>query len=142
MEEQDVVWKILKKTKQRELIRQILSGSGEPMCAAEIYQRMLGFEGGKEYAISTVYRTLQTFEEKGLVHHTSLPDSDTAYYEWNEGIHRHYAICLSCHKRIPLKECPFHTLQLEEEKEGFQVTGHKVEVYGYCSKCQKLKQPE
>ena len=89
--------------------------------------------GTCSYAISTVYRILQAFEAAHFVSKMSLSGSDMAYYEWNEDCHRHYAICLKCHKRIALKECPFRNTDLPEQ--GFRVTGHKVEVYGYCSMC-------
>lgn len=134
-ERQDMIWKKLKKTKQRERVCQILAAAEKPMSAADIYQALLQQDGACSYAVSTVYRVLQAFEEKGLVGRTSLPDSDTALYEWNPGGHQHYAICLKCHKRIPLKECPFHNGNLQETEGKFLVTGHKVEVYGYCVDC-------
>lgn len=136
VEEQKSIWKKLKKTKQRERVYQVLSAAKEPMSVAAIYQEILQSEPDCGYAVSTVYRVLQAFEEQHLVNRTNLPDSDMTLYEWNEGGHHHYAICLQCHKKIPLKECPFHHMSMEEE-DGFQVTGHRIEVYGYCGECKK-----
>jgi len=132
MEGRDLIWKKLKKTKQRERVFQILSASDRPMSAADIYQEIV-VNDGAGYAISTVYRILQAFEEACFVNKTNLAGSDTALYEWNEDCHRHYAICLKCHRRIPLKECPFSRMPETEEK--FLITGHRVEVYGYCEAC-------
>lgn len=137
MEEQESIWKKIKKTKQREAVFRILEEMKKPMSAADIYQEIMRRDAACGYAVSTVYRALQIFEEEGFVDKTSLPDSDMALYEWNEGGHMHYAICLNCHKRIALKECPFPHMNLPETADGFQITGHKVEVYGYCSACSK-----
>ena len=135
MEEQSNIWKKLKKTKQREQVFRILSSSAGPMSAADIYQELLVRSGTCSYAISTVYRILQAFEAAHFVSKMSLSGSDMAYYEWNEDCHRHYAICLKCHKRIPHKECPFQQMYMPETEESFRITGHRVEVYGYCGGC-------
>lgn len=137
MEGQENIWQNLKKTKQRERVYQILAASERPMSAADIYQEILRQDGACSYAVSTVYRALQAFETEHLVSRMTLPDADTALYEWNEGLHRHYAICLKCHKRIPIQECPFHTMHLQETEGDFQITGHKIEIYGYCGACRK-----
>lgn len=136
MEEKNGIWAKLKKTKQRERVYEVLAAAGEPMSAAAIYQEICKTEPDCGYAVSTVYRVLQAFEEQKLVNRTSLPDSDMALYEWNDGGHRHYAICLACHKRLPLSECPFHHIKIAGAN-GFQITGHRVEVYGYCNECRK-----
>lgn len=137
MEEEESIWKKIKRTKQREMVCQILEEANQPVSAADIYQEILRRDASCGYAVSTVYRTLQIFEEEGAVSKTSLPDSDMALYEWNAGGHHHYAICLKCHKRIALRECPLHHMDLSETADGFQITGHKVEVYGYCDACRK-----
>lgn len=126
----------MKKTKQRAEIFRILKCAGEPLSAVDIYNRLLR-EGEAEtvnYAISTVYRALQAFEEKGYVVKSTLSGSDMAYFEWCLGQHRHYAVCLKCHKMIPLKHCPFEHASIDAA-EDFTVTGHKLELYGYCREC-------
>lgn len=134
MEERKDIWEKLKRTKQRERVYEVLAVAKEPMSAAAVYQEILKVSPDCGYAVSTVYRVLQAFEEQQLVNKTNLQGSDTTLYEWNHGGHQHYAICLECHKKIPLKECPFHHMHIEEEN-GFQITGHRVEVYGYCREC-------
>ena len=134
------VWQGLKKTRQRERVYEILTQAHHPMSVSDIYQEILRQDGCCGYAVSTVYRVLQAFEAKELVSRTTLPGTDTSVYEWTEGTHCHYAICLKCHKRIPLRECPIRRMDLQDEGETFQITGHKVEVYGYCSGCGEKKQ--
>ena len=124
----------IKKTKQREEIFRILVSAQEPMSAADIYHDLLQTMKNVNFAISTVYRALTIFEEKGYVAKSSLSGSDMSYYEWCLGQHRHYAVCLKCHKLIPLKNCPFEHAKIDAA-EDFVITGHKLELYGYCKSC-------
>lgn len=125
----------IKKTRQRAEIFRILTEQNAPVSAVEIYNRLVMSFSNANFAISTVYRALAAFEEKGYVVKSSVTGSDMAYYEWNYGIHKHYAVCLECRKMIPLKACPLEHMKWEADKGGFMITGHKLELYGYCSEC-------
>lgn len=124
----------IKWTKQRKAVYQVLSRAKEPMSAVQIYHG-LDKEEQEAYAVSTVYRILATFEENGFVSKTTWMGDGTVVYELNRGEHTHYAVCLECHKRIALQACPFAHAHLEQETEDFTVTGHKLELYGYCKEC-------
>lgn len=127
----------IKKTKQREDVFRVLVEAKEPLSAIEIYNRIQQQNGQINYAISTIYRSLTVFEEKGLVEKSTLMGEDTAVYEWQHGKHKHYAICLKCHKLVPLAKCPFEHVKLDTSDEDFTVTSHKLEIYGYCNKCKE-----
>ena len=134
----DNIWSEgIKKTKQREDVCHILMQAEKPLSATEIYHRIVQENGQTNYAVSTVYRSLATFEEKGFVIKSTLMGEDTAVYEWNYGKHKHYAICLKCHKLVPLKACPFEHIKVDTSDEDFTVTSHKLEIYGYCNQCKK-----
>lgn len=124
----------IKWTKQRKRVYDILDSSVEPMSAIQIYQRILR-EGEADYAVSTVYRILAAFEEKSLVSRDIWPQDGTVFYELNRGGHTHYAVCLECRRRIPLSACPFTHMHLDTGAEDFLVTGHRIELYGYCKEC-------
>lgn len=125
----------IKKTKQRAEIFRILAAAREPMSAVDIYKQLQSDMGKENYAISTVYRVLGVFEEKGYVVKASLTGSEMAYYEWRQGQHRHYAVCLKCHKLVPLAACPLEHKGMQAGVQDFTVTGHKLELYGYCKEC-------
>lgn len=127
----------IKWTKQRKDVYQVLMGAKEPMSAQEIYAQIVKSVPDTGYAVSTIYRILTAFEEKNMVIKSVLMDGDAAVYEWNRGGHTHYAICLNCHKRIPLKNCPIGHMHMPVDNTDFMVTGHKVEVYGYCKTCKE-----
>lgn len=134
----------IKWTRQRKCVYQVLSRAKEPLSAQQIY--LLAEESGEHetYALSTIYRILSAFEENGLVSSSTWMGEDTVLYELERGEHTHYAVCLDCHKRIPLHSCPLSIGHLghrhsdrEEQLQDFTVIGHKVELYGYCSKCRE-----
>ena len=126
----------IKKTKQREDVFRVLSESTVPLSAMDIYEKLRAMtiasnEESSEkgvYAISTIYRTLQTFEKHDLVEKTMMVGSDMAVYALKAKEHIHYAICLKCHKMVPMKQCPYEHIHFQEDE--FTVTNHKIEVYG------------
>lgn len=132
----------LKWTKQRKNVYKVLWDSAEPLSVTQIYHLTEEAAGGQEYAPSTIYRILSAFEEKGLVEKTSWMGDGTAVYSLNRGGHTHYAVCLECHRRIPLRSCPFAHIHLEKETMDFTITGHKLELYGYCRECKEAGKGE
>ena len=137
----------LKWTKQRKRVYQILKDATEPLSAAQIYARLETSEQ-EQYAISTIYRILAAFEENQMVEKTTWMGEGTVVYELKHSSHVHYAVCLECHKRIPLESCPLHMSGAHlhgtgeekhgnDEADGFTVVSHKIELYGYCKECQE-----
>lgn len=146
MEEHFNLPKGIKWTRQRKDVYQVLFDADEPLTVLEIYQRTFDRQQSAGYALSTIYRIMAVFEEKGLVMKSTYMDDNIVVYELDRGEHTHYAVCLNCHKRIPLQSCPFthiHAPRYQDtvdvdtsaEERGFLVTGHKLELYGYCKEC-------
>jgi len=133
----------MKWTKQRKGVYDVLRQAKEPLNAHQIYTLVMknmdaqehGDAGESNYAVSTIYRILTAFEEKHLVIKSNRMDNGTFVYELERGQHTHYAVCLSCHKHIPLQICPLAHIHMPEAEEDFKITGHKLELYGYCKAC-------
>lgn len=129
MKAQDILNKAgLKCTSQRIQIIEILKESCLPVTAEEI------FKNTSRISLSTVYRALDLFCEKGITEKESIFNSSELYYRLKTNMHCHYAICLNCHKISRISECPVHEIH---NIDGFTVTGHKLEIYGYCPECAK-----
>lgn len=126
----------LKWTRQRKSVYRVLWETTEPLNAIQIYNLAERDAEGGEYAVSTIYRILAVFEERGLVEKSTWMGDGTVVYTLNRGGHTHYAVCLQCRRRIPLQSCPFAHMHLNSGAEEFTVTGHKLELYGYCRDCQ------
>ncbi len=131
-----------RKTKQREEVCRILMEADIPLSAVQIYKQMERYSKEEGHALSTVYRIMTALEERSLVTKTFLIGGDIAYYQWNHGDHEHYAICLGCHRRILISQCPFEQNLIRLDEDGFRITGHKIEIFGYCQTCsEENKEP-
>lgn len=115
----------LKCTRQRINVMEVLTNAKSPLTAENIYEMSKGM------SLSTVYRIVERLCEKGIVNKNTIQDSDKFYYELITGEHRHYAICLGCKSMRYVDICPVHAPEIDD----FTVTGHKLEIYGYCDKC-------
>ena len=140
MGEHGLLWpEGLKKTKSREKVLCVLQQAKKPISATEIY-KVLGQEEEGVW-LSTVYRTLDCFVEKGMVLKTTVLDNEMALYEINHYGHRHYAVCLECHKVVAMDNCPLEKFVPHLDESDFDVMGHKIEMYGYCKNC-KIREKE
>ncbi len=127
----------LKWTKQRKKVYRVLAEAKEPLGAVQIYNLVEQATEGEEYAVSTIYRILAAFEKQGLVEKSAWLDGKMAAYSLNRGEHIHYAVCLECHRRIPLQGCPLAHISFDRGTDDFMITSHKLELYGYCKKCRE-----
>jgi Fur family ferric uptake transcriptional regulator len=125
----------IKKTKQRESVAAVLQNAERPLSAMGICAAIGKLDGNASAWLSTVYRVLELFVKKEFVIKTSLANSDVALYELNRFQHKHYAVCVSCHKIIALDNCPMEHFDPRLEGGTFHVIGHKLEVFGLCGVC-------
>ncbi len=128
----------VKKTQCRQCVLDVLEKASQPMSAQDICAHIE--KGGKSAWLSTVYRTLELFEKRGVVVKLALLGGETALYELNRFEHKHYAVCLSCHKILPMDNCPMERFLPNIEDAGFRVMGHNLEIYGYCNNCDPKNQ--
>lgn len=95
-------------------------------------------EVGDKYDRVTIYRTLQTFEEKGIIH--SIPTADNAVYyalckECEEGHHHDdhvHFICSNCEKTICLDDVVSPKMDLPA---GYVADNVQVVIHGVCTQC-------
>ncbi len=129
----------LKNTKARNAVLQLLLAKSGVLTPDSIYQTLQ--QRGKTINVSTIYRMLEMFTEKGLTEKSYLPDIRKYGFSLRSVGHQHRLICLSCHKIVELPHCPLTAFEQEVTKETqFEVVGHQLELYGYCPDCQKKRQ--
>lgn len=129
----------VKRTKHRKAILEILKGSETPLTADEIFLMLK--EKHTSIWLSTVYRTLEILTEKDVVLKSTSMGEDKARYELKQDEHRHRFVCVGCHKMIPLFDCPLEDFEKKlKDKMDFDVTGHNLEIYGYCHDCKLREQ--
>lgn len=134
MKEKQPTWPTgIKKTKQRMCVFSILEKASSPISALDIYKQIE--KENSAFWLSTVYRVLELFVNEGVARKTSIINSNMALYELNCNKHKHYAICVGCHKVVEMNNCPMETFIPKLADNSFRVLGHKVEMYGYCKDC-------
>ena len=124
-----------RQTKQREIILAILKAAGQALSAEQIWEQAKAEL--PTVALTTVYRNLDRLLEQRLISAVMLPDGAAARY-LPAGIHRHHLVCLGCDKTVDLPHCPLESVEAElEEKTGFSIARHSLEIYGYCGQCRQ-----
>lgn len=90
-----------------------------------------------ELGLSTVYRTLLTLSEAGVVDAIGQHEGESTYRLCSGG-HHHHLICDRCRAVVELSECDLSSVQEAIAREhGFAVTGHSLTFHGVCGPCSR-----
>lgn len=84
----------------------------------------------------TVYRTLELLVREGWVERWEV--GGRARYELARP-HHHHLVCLRCGSVARWNRCPVPVQPGTSVRGGFLVIGHRVELFGYCRACQKVR---
>ena len=128
--------KNLRKTRARKTIIAILSEDKDRAFSAEELHSACGTD--LQIDLSTVYRTMNTLTESGLVT-KSMRDDGKAYFQLAEpqgSEHHHRIICSRCKASADISLCPLHNFEQHVLSEtGFLITSHSLELTGLCPDC-------
>ena len=121
-------------TKQRKTVIELLETSSSPLTAEDIYKRAGAVN------LSTIYRTLSTLWDMGIVLKSASQDGK-AYYQLNSPRHGHQLKCSLCKRTVLIDSCPIEQMAKQlEESTGYRITGHNLEFTGICPGCIKKKE--
>ena len=125
----------LKVTPQRTAIYRELAKTAEHPSTEMIYKNI------KDYyptiSLTTVYRTLETFEKHGLISVVSQLYSAARYDATLEP--HHHVVCLECKKIEDVYEDSADYAKLKDSISNYQVVGYSVLFHGICSSCSRAK---
>jgi Fur family ferric uptake transcriptional regulator len=126
-----------KRTMQRAVVLEILESAGGHMTAEEVAREVE--ERRLALNRSTVYRTLETLAEVGVVKATRM--GRAIHYELShDGDDHHHLRCVDCKVMVHLDAAEVDgLLGRRASKSGFQVTDIQVMVNGLCSVCRKAR---
>ncbi|MNJ34059.1 Fur family transcriptional regulator [Paenibacillus fonticola] len=121
-------------TPQRHAILAFLMESMGHPTADEIYRSLA--PRFPNMSVATVYNNLKMFIEAGMVRELTYGDNSSRF---DADVSNHYhVICEKCGK---IKDFTYSSLedveQKAEEMTGFQVHGHRMELYGVCGECRE-----
>lgn len=123
----------LKSTAQRDDIARVFLESARHSSVEEIYHEVKKINAGIGFA--TVYRTMKLLTECGLAIERHFRNGEARYERADEPHHDHI-ICEHCGKIVEFEEDRIEELQNEVARRlGFELSGHKMELYGFCLDC-------
>ncbi|MDP4098100.1 peroxide-responsive transcriptional repressor PerR [Paenibacillus sp. P96] len=119
-------------TPQRHAILNYLMESMGHPTADEIYRALE--PQFPSMSVATVYNNLKVFLEAGMVHELTYGDNSSRY-DANVSDHYHI-VCEKCGK---IEDFSYPSLleveKFAAEETGFEVHGHRLELYGLCKSC-------
>jgi len=118
----------LRMTEQRRVIARVLQDSEDHPDVEELYRRASDIDSG--ISIATVYRTVKLFEEAGILEKHEFGDG-RARYETADRDHHDHLIDLNSGEVIEFIDSEIEALQEKiARKLGYQLKGHRLELYG------------
>jgi len=128
-----------KLTTQRKIIFDVFSEHGEKhLSPEEIYEIVK--TSHPEIGLATVYRTLQIFDEIGMIKKMNFNDGCSRYEltDENESEHHSHLICTQCSKVIELEDEELESINeiLEKEKK-YNIKEYNIKFFGVCKDCTK-----
>lgn len=89
--------------------------------------------------MSTVYRNLEILEKLNLIYKVMTEDGIALYKLLCSVDHHHHIICKKCGKTEAIDFCPINTFRKLSKDKNFNLTDHRLELYGYCMDCETSK---
>ena len=105
---------------------------------AEALRRQLPPHVGR----ATVYRVLKILVEADVLCRVMLED-DELHYQLSHHEHHHHLLCVECSQSEDLMGCFIEdALASATALHGFELSGHRLEVYGRCRDCLQAGPPQ
>ena len=124
----------LRLTHQRlEILRELSADTGHPS-AEDIYTRVV--KRIPTISLDTVYRTIATFEESGVVSRVQVLD-DRGRFDSNMSVH-HHMVCTRCKKIEDFYWPAFDNMDVPGDLGSWgEVASKHVELRGLCKDCRR-----
>jgi Fur family transcriptional regulator, ferric uptake regulator len=118
----------MRMTVQRAVIARVLSAATDHPDVEEVHRRAHQIDN--RISLSTVYRTVRLLETAGIIDRHAFKDG-RARYEHISAEHHDHLIDIETGKVIEFKNEEIEKLQERIARDlGFELTGHRLELYG------------
>ena len=118
----------LRMTEQRRIVADVLDAATDHPDVEELHARASARD--PKISIATVYRTVNLFEEAGIIERLEFGDG-RARYEDADRDHHDHLIDVTTGEVIEFVDPEIEVLQEKiAEKLGYELRGHRLELYG------------
>ncbi len=120
-------------TKQRTAIEADLERSEEFRSAQQVHASLHAH--GDKIGLATVYRTLQSMVDEGLVDALRTDDGEQSYRRCSTG-HHHHLVCRVCGRTVEIEGPAVERWTASvADAHGFTEVDHTLELVGRCAEC-------
>lgn len=126
----------MRSTPEREQILAEVFAEHDHFDIDELFMRLR--TKGRRISRASIYRTVPLLVECGLVQEVFFEDGHLHYEHIFGHEHHCHLRCLGCRKIVEFID---PGVQEAEKRiglaKGFETTGHKMEIFGFCSQCRE-----
>jgi Fur family ferric uptake transcriptional regulator len=120
-------------TRQRAAIADLLEGLDDFRSAQDLHDALK--RRGEGIGLTTVYRTLQSMAESGLVD-VLRTDTGESVYRRCSADHHHHLVCRACGATVEIQGRHVEAWAADVAREhGFSEVSHTIEIFGVCGDC-------
>ena len=131
----------LRYTPEREKIIQEIFANHDHFDVDTLFLRLRG--KGLKISKASIYRTIPLLIESGLIQEVFYEDGHMHYEHIYGHQHHCHLRCLECGKIIEfVDEALFEIEQKLARIHNFDISGHKLEMFGSCPKCRGKLTPD
>jgi Fur family transcriptional regulator, ferric uptake regulator len=110
-----------------------IAAQGRPFSAEAMTAALVDHPAGVGRA--TAYRAVDWLRERDWLARVQTERGDYTYARTLPG-HHHHAVCTRCGATLLLEGCSaIEALTALLERQGFEVQGHLLELFGRCARC-------
>jgi Fur family ferric uptake transcriptional regulator len=126
----------LKITEPRKALLKALIHLGGPVTAEDLFKELKKVLKKSPPDLVTIYRTLTSFSDIGLLSRVDFGDGSVRYELTDEdGHHHHHIVCTHCGKIEPLTFCVIQGQEQILTQMGYSNLSHRLEFFGTCRAC-------
>jgi Fur family transcriptional regulator, ferric uptake regulator len=123
----------VRSTRQRSAISALLSNIDEFRSAQELHDELR--KRGEGIGLTTVYRTLQSLADAGMVDVLRTDTGESVYRQCSSG-HHHHLVCRHCGRTVEVEGPTVEAWAAAIAGEhGFTEVSHTLEIFGTCRDC-------
>ena len=121
-------------TRQRAAVSEALEDLPDFRSAQQLHELLRA--RGDAVGLATVYRTLQTLAEGGLVDVLRTEDGESLYRKCERSEHHHHLVCRGCGTAVEIDGPTVETWASQVgAAHGFTDITHTIELFGTCEAC-------